>query len=298
MNRMKDVMNQACRERSDLHVLTEEELVKIRRVYLDMADDIFAVCEKYGLTAMLAGGSCLGAIRHNGFIPWDDDMDIYMFRKDYEVFMKVFDKELGDKYKFTGPTYKDGFSRGFGRVENPWPIMEDTRGRKHGLFLDVFPLENVPNNKTHRKIHGLISYAYYYAAAQVKYYESTDREYMKTMFPTGKGRMIYYTKMAAGKILSFNSAKKWYRLADKHNQYKDGNSKYVTCPTGRGHYFGEMYERSDVDRTILHQFEDRTYPIPYNWERHLRQLYGDYMQIPPENKREQHWVKSVDFCGH
>ena len=209
--------------------------------------------------------------------------------------MDVFEKELGDKYKFTAPAYKGGFPRGFGRVENPWPVMEDTRGRKHGLYLDVFPVENVPNNRIHRRIHGIIAHSYIAAAAQVKYFESTDRKYMEEMFPRKKDRIIYYVKMAAGRLLSFRTAKRWYFLADKHNQYKDENSRFVTVPTGRGHYFGEMYERSDVDRTVLHRFEDRMYPIPYNWEKHLRQLYGDYMQIPPEDKREQHWVKSVDF---
>ena len=298
MSRLKDKMNQVCRERNDLHVLTGEEIAKIQNIYLTMADDIFAVCEKYGLKAMLAGGSLIGAIRHNGFIPWDDDMDIYIFRKDYEVFMNVFEKELGSKYKFTGPSYKDGFPRGFGRMENPWPLMEDTRGRIHGLCLDVFPIENVPDNKVLRYVKGTISHFYIAAAAQVKYYESSDRKYMMEMFPKRKDRVIYYTKMTAGKLLSFYSAKKWYRLADKHTQYNNEKSRYVTVPTGRGHYFGEMYERSYVDRQILHNFEDRIYPIPCNWDRCLRILYGDYMKIPPEEKREQHWVKSIDFCGH
>ena len=82
----------------NLYELTEEDIKRMHEVLLEMYDDLFEVCEKNSIKMLASGGTALGTIRHQGFIPWDDDMDLHFSRSDYETFIKIFEKELGEKY--------------------------------------------------------------------------------------------------------------------------------------------------------------------------------------------------------
>ena len=90
-------------KKSGLKMLEGEELLKLQQAMLVCAQEIHEVCRKHHLKLILQGGSLLGAVRHGGFIPWDDDMDFAMMRKDYEKFKRIFEKELGDKYRMSVP---------------------------------------------------------------------------------------------------------------------------------------------------------------------------------------------------
>src|SRR5690554_4039759 len=131
-----------------MYKLSENELKELQKVLLEIYCDIAAVCQKYNLHIILGGGTCLGAVRHNGFIPWDDDMDLLMFRKEYNKLLEVFEDELGDKYYLvdlkkthTGQkTYAKIMKRNTTYLE---PCINENASPA-GIFVDIFPLELLP----------------------------------------------------------------------------------------------------------------------------------------------------------
>ena len=99
-----EILNDIARKTSILRLLTEGECALLKRTLFQMHNDIIALCDKYGITIMLGGGSCLGAIRHKGYIPWDDDLDLMMPREDYEKLIKLYEEgKINEKYLFEYP---------------------------------------------------------------------------------------------------------------------------------------------------------------------------------------------------
>ena len=144
---------------SSLRQLTNEEVVKLRTAFLGAFRDLVACCDQHHLTVMLIGGSVIGAVRHQGFIPWDDDLDIAMPRADFEKLKSIFNKELGEKYILSSPNYQDNAANRF-----PMMLVKDTLFVEAGnspedesakIKLDIFIIENIPENVVHRTIKGL-----------------------------------------------------------------------------------------------------------------------------------------------
>ena len=98
-----------------------------------------------------------------------------------------------------------------------------------------------------------------------------------------------------GWCLSFHSAEKWLNRLDKVNRYASEKTRRVGIPTGRDHYFGEIWQREDMTRTEPMLFEGHEFPVPAGYDRYLRGLYGDYTVIPPEEEREYHYIRSINF---
>ena len=144
-----------------LHVLTDEELKALQKALFGMVKDIAETCEKHHILWCLSGGSALGAVRHKGFIPWDDDMDIFMMREHFEKFKKVFPKEMSDKYYLRCPG-DQGYLYHFPRI-----YKKGTRARSiqsndvpYGISIDFFLMENTYDNGMKRKFHGAESTFY------------------------------------------------------------------------------------------------------------------------------------------
>lgn len=148
---------------------TSEQAAQQKRLLLMIFRDVSRVCEKYGFTLLLGGGSALGAVRHGGFIPWDDDVDLMLPRADYETFKSVFDRELGEKYAMQVPNapgheitnlYMKIILRGTKRLE----IQKIGAPGEHGLWVDVFPIEFAPKNAVIRRAKGFFVNALAYLA--------------------------------------------------------------------------------------------------------------------------------------
>ena len=138
-----------------LYEPTADEMARMKRVMLMMYRDVARVCRENGLTLMLGGGSALGAVRHGGYIPWDDDIDLMMPRADYEAFKRVFPQALGEKYVLQAPntpgceisnTFMKIILRGTERLE----LQKLNAPGAHGLWLDVFPIDNAPASAARR----------------------------------------------------------------------------------------------------------------------------------------------------
>ena len=278
----KQKMNNKLRSQEGIRPMTSEELALAQKAYLQMAKDVFSICHKNNITIMLSGGSVLGAIRHKGFIPWDDDMDINIPRDDYEKLKTIFDQEFGGKYLLYAPNYYRESNYRIARIENPIVDIEDANGHHHGLEIDIFVIENVPDSILMRLIKGSVSYSLMAIAAYVGEYERLGSEL--------KG-----PKGIIGRIMAFSSSSTWNNRVDTWNNYHNNNTKFVGIPTGRNHYFGEIYNREALMVTKNIDFEGEVFNIPEGYDEYLEKLYGDYMVIPPEDKREHHYIKGIRF---
>lgn len=275
-------MNRNAQRRKDIRIMTDEEIKKVHEVYLKMAEDIFKVCEKNHIRAMLSGGSVLGAIRHKGFIPWDDDLDLNIPREDFEKLKLIFDDEFQGKYLLHAPNYYRSSGYRIGKIEYPAVDIEDISEKHHGLNIDVFVIENVPDNYLVRLCKGLLSQAFMAIAACVGEYE----------MPVEKVKGI---RRITGRLMSFYNSQTWNDKVDIWNQWNNDSTKMVGIPTGRNHYFGEIYTRKALMETQIADFENIKLPIPKGYAEYLKKLYGDYDVIPAEDKKEHHYIKNISF---
>ena len=276
-----------------LYELTDRDIADIQNVLLSVEDDIAKFCEKYHLTYFLSGGSALGAIRHKGYIPWDEDLDMVMPRKDYDFFAKNFEKEYGAKY-FVQEIHKSPkYDLNFMKVRLKGTVFEevfDPETDKAGLFVDIFPIENTYDSALKKRVHGIVSEGLLLICSCVRMRSKYKRVMHYYGDDAGLAKAVKL-KNFLGMFFSFLPLRKWLLITDHWmSRCKDENSKQMTIPTGRGHFWGELYQREIIFPAQKIQFEDREYMTFHKVKEYLRILYGDYMQIPPEDKRERHSV--------
>ena len=279
---------------SDMLVLIDEKLrKKIQADLLEMYLAVYNVCKKYDIIPYLVGGSALGAVRHQGFIPWDDDLDIGMIRTDYNKFQQIFMKELGDKYRLIAPNYQGNAKNRFPKIIKKNTLYREILDAKDdescGLFLDIFILENVPDNALKRKLKGIICNGLEFIGGQVFFYEHRD-SMVKTLYLRA-GKTNYYIRFLIGGIFSFLKSSRWFDIIDKAVQYDDDTTLLCGIPTGRKHYFGEILEKRKLLPATYLSFEGYKLPVFKGVDYYLKNLYGDYMMIPPVEKRERHYIK-------
>lgn len=280
--------------KSGMHRLSQEEVCKLKMIVLDMYKDILDYCTENHICFMLGGGSALGAVRHKGFIPWDDDMDINMPREDYNRFVEGFEKKYGDKYELYVP---DGIHKViclFTKVCLKGTILDDyvTAGMKHhmGVNIDVFPMEYVPDHALIRKVKGITSDILSFCAVSTCLYQNRNKYMDEVYSSSSRAKAQYRFRRLIGMILSPIGYEKLYVMFDKFVQHRK-KTKYVTFPTGRAHYAGELHESASMLPPCKCTFEGYKAFIPRDYRKYLRALYGkDYMQLPPEEKREHHFV--------
>jgi len=280
-----------------------ERLLKLQQTLLGIMDDLDRVCRENGISYFLSGGTMLGAVRHHGFIPWDDDADIFMTRADYERFRALFPQELSSAYVLVEPgvTRDYGLSmvkvrkKGTALIECPDPMPDDEAllDGTYGVWVDIFILENVSDNRLARAVHGFLSMGFGFALSCRTFYSrremyrqlaGSDKELLKT----------FNTKIAIGRLLSVFKLETWARWTKNvYSMCHDENSKNVVCPSGRNHFTGEIFPRHPFCDTKEVLFEDRKYFISKWYDGYLKQLYGDYMTVPEAAEQEAHVVRKL-----
>lgn len=281
---------------NNLYELTDEDIRHMHEVLLEIYDDLLKVCEKHSLKLIAGGGTLLGVIRHKGFIPWDDDMDLSMSREDYEKFIEVFESELSDKYELLAPGYKNGAKVFLMRVLKKnttfLNMIDEVSPYSNGIYIDITPIDYAPENKFVFGVKGFLADSVRFISYSVYWNQYRSKSLFKHMMGS-EGKTYYKLRILTGKIFGFLSAEKWFDLFDKLCIGK--KSKLVTVAAGRKKYKGETYPVEVYYPPKEGIFEDRKIYILNDCQTYLKRMYGDYMKIPPVENREKHLCLKLDF---
>ena len=271
-----------------LHVLDKEELKKLQTTLLDILTFINEICQTNDIEWGLAGGSALGAVRHHGFIPWDDDVDIHMTRANYEKFKIAFSNQQSPRFKLLSSGDKDYYTHTPKVVDITKKYRTMFNAMKHDyVWVDIFVLEDMYDNKILDFFHMVHCSIYLFVDSCMVTHLSLDN-YMK--YGTPKLKKMAKMRDFFSHLFGFHSVQQWCARADHvfsciHNP----QSKLVCNTTGVLRPFHEIYKREEITRFTLMPFEGYLIPVFTGYQNILRQRYGDdYMELPPEHEREIH----------
>lgn len=275
----------------EIHMLSEKEVRAVQKILLDMMDDIHSVCAENHLQYVISGGCALGAVRHGGFIPWDDDIDLCMPRRDYDRFRECFANRFPDKYYVQEIRSCAGYDLNFMKVRlNGTVFCEflDPEPEHAGIFIDIFPVENAADNRIARAFQRLMADGMQFICSCVRI-RKKKRRLLKMAGDSKEAVRAIRIKSAIALpfcILPFRRWLLWTEWILSRN--KNENTEYVSVPTGGKHFKGELYPREWLFPAREIPFEDRRYYGMAQIECYLKQMYGDYRQLPPEEDRERH----------
>jgi len=261
----------------------ENELNKLHQVELEILNEFVRICDKNNLIYYMVGGTFLGAVRHKGFIPWDDDVDVGMPRADYEKFITLAKEQLSEKYFLDCFQTNEKYYLPYAKIKKNGTVFDEEiihhLDNHKGIFIDVFPFDNVPKNNLELKIRAIIALsitdtvAYKYKIKKLKQMKHPIISFLLCVF-TRKHLMKIQKKVVT--------------------YCHDDNSKYM-CDIGAGYgYRKELILREEMLPTRKMKFENRSYCVPKT-DVHLRKLYGDYLKLPPKEKRKTHSPLRIIF---
>ena len=253
--------------------MTEKE--KLKCLLQQMLDKFVEVCEKNGLHYYLAAGTVLGAIRHKGMIPWDDDIDVYLMREDYEKIQQLPQSVWGDGMRLASWRNTPKYRYHFLKIEltNTTLIEQFNPMYIGGVYLDIFPLDQVPVDPTEKKV----------LEAELRQY--FDKYYLLNVTTPNSKNSLYQLLRLKCRHFYYSCQRIQERWEKAVTRYK-GQSDWVAD------YHSEGYEKPMMKEWfgegVMAEFEGKKYRIPKDYDAYLTYMYGDYMTPPPITNREGH----------
>lgn len=248
------------------------DITELRKIQIDILDNVVGFCDNHGIRYSLSSGTLLGAIRHKGYIPWDDDVDLYMHRNDYNRFIKEYD-DPNKRYELKCQGSKKYLYTYAKICDNQTLLMEDeVAGFELGVNIDIFPVDYVSDDINKRKR------LWWW---KKKLYRIRRAKLQNTNFLDSKINYLGYRYFplplwAIDKLI--------------HHLFQDNTPTNTMCNlTESGGRFDGCFSRECLENDyVLVEFEGKKYKAMAGWKEYLIATYNDYMKLPPENERVIH----------
>lgn len=267
----------------------------IQNKALEILEEFKKICKKYNLTYMAIGGTCLGAIRHHGFIPWDDDIDVVMPQDDYRRFLDIAKDVVGYPYSIITPKSCKHYMVSYAKMQDERTTFVERSAIKYkdrysGVFIDIFPIYGLPKNETDRK-------------TICRKYDFLGKINLKKRFPfSNENSLKGKTLWILTHFLSFS--KPYYYFSEMQTRIllkTDFNSSdkiifawRATPKSEKG--YKRIFYYDDFSGVKEVPFENSTINVPVGYDRYLKMDFGDYMELPPVEQRvSNHSLEIIDL---
>lgn len=263
-------------------MVDQEMLRKAQLKMVEILDAIDSVCQKNGIQYWICYGTLLGAVRHKGFIPWDDDCDIAMMKEDYNRFLECAVRDLPNNFFLQHSETDSAYTKKVTKVrmKNTKFIEHDESGSEQycqGLFVDIFVWD----------------YHYGFEKSLTKWLRKVSAlRYKRKKYPKGSFKRVFVHLLTAIPYLGYSTVQKIYRALSP-----------IWCNNKNLHWIGREAKLQDcvfVEKSVICplrydvDFEGRYFPVPNDFDKFLRDRYGDYMTPPPESERDLRHAKHIE----
>lgn len=284
------------KEKTMTYKIYEPEILKrLQDAQLEILEKFIAVCDKYDLAYIMIGGTAIGVMRHQGFIPWDDDIDVAMPRKDYNRFLEVYQQEMGDEYRILTPLVDKNYACNVTHLQKKGtrfvPYTAKDMKCELCIDIDIFPMDHMPDDSRLRsrqlKRTWVLNKLIFLCGTPHPIIPLTG---IKKKISEVLCCLMHY----ALKICHVSPRFLYQCLVKECTRYNHQKTRYINA------FEGPMackafFSKSDLFPLRDMKFENLTVKMPNRYDVYLGRLYGDYMQMPPEEERVNHCPYILDF---
>jgi len=263
--------------------LSDDELRQVQLIQVDLISEVDRICKKMNIRYNMVGGTMLGAIRHKGYIPWDDDADIGFLREEYEKFREACKTELNhEKYYIQDCRDTEGYRWGYGKLRRKDTefirLNQEFMPYEQGIAIDLMPFDNVPNSQIGKRIHKLKCFIY-----RKIFWSAVGRKTDKNAIKRFVYKLLYL-------IPEKTITKSYQRFINRCGKKETKEVRILTFPTPKK-VFG--YDRKWYTELDNYEFEGKNFPGAKDYSGYLSVKYKNFMDLPPIEKRKTHPISKL-----
>lgn len=267
----------------------------VQLTQLEILLEFDRICKKHNIKYQLFAGSLLGAIRHKGFIPWDDDIDVCLLRKDYDKFIEVSQRELNSNYFLQTKETDENCMQSFGKIRKNGTLFVEYRTAEYtnthqGIYIDIFPLDNVLPK----------TWIGEYQRLMIHLIDRINRLRVRNICMTIDNNFLRSVSLLLNHVVKL-VPKKWidklhHRLVCMFNDRETTYVSHLLNGVSKTRYIKYMMKSDEFYNITSWEFENHLFPVPQSYDLILNRLFKDYMKLPPKNEQKpHHGIVKVSF---